>query len=172
MQVKVQIFLQQRDPLSPLLFDVVIDPIQQLLKTSTDQAVLTFNSWRKKLIRRCPSAWASMWGWPEDALGLNLFLQVIYHFTQTVQAIKKFERASLWAGTCTVSGGKCKFVGQKKLRGLRILKLDKVARAFWLRWPCHVWKDIDKLLMGLGVPCSEEDMDLFYAAVTPPQPEI
>ena len=45
-----------------------------------------------------------------------------------------------------------------------MLNLHTFARALRLRWPWLEWKAPEKLWVGLGNPCMEEDMDLFYAA--------
>jgi hypothetical protein len=36
-------------------------------------------------------------------------------------------------------------------------------RVLGLRWPCLELKDASKIWVGLGIPCSETDMNLFYA---------
>ena len=50
--------------------------------------------------------------------------------------------------------------------GLGILNTDKFAQALRLRWPWYEWKEPTKLWVGLGNPCTDEDMDFFYASTT------
>jgi hypothetical protein len=44
--------------------------------------------------------------------------------------------------------------------------MDKFATALRLRWPWFEWKDPNKMWVGSGNPCSEQDMDIFYAGTT------
>jgi hypothetical protein len=49
---------------------------------------------------------------------------------------------------------------------LGIKDLDKFATSLRLRWPWQEWKNADKIWAGSGNPCSNEDMDIFYAATS------
>jgi hypothetical protein len=82
----------------------------------------------------------------------------------------KLERAFLWAASDKVSGGKCKVKWDvvctpKSMGGLGILNLDKFGRALRLRWPWYEWTDPGRAWVGMGNPCNEEDMDLFYTLI-------
>ena len=85
--------------------------------------------------------------------------------------ITKIERAFLWAETDKVNGGKCKVKWEIRCRptslgDLGILDLDKFSRALRLRWPWWEWKDLDRTWIGLGTPCDDKDMNLFYTSIT------
>jgi hypothetical protein len=49
----------------------------------------------------------------------------------------------------------------KELGGMRVLHLDKFARALQLRWLWQEWNTPDKAWVGMEVHCDEMDMLLF-----------
>jgi hypothetical protein len=68
-------------------------------------------------------------------------------------------------------GAKCKVNWEivcrpNKFGGLDIPHTGKFATALRLRWPLLEWKDPNKIWIGSGNPCSDQDMELFYAATT------
>jgi hypothetical protein len=50
--------------------------------------------------------------------------------------------------------------------GPGVLHMGKLVMALRLRWPWLEWMEPDKIWVGTGNPCTEEDMDIFYAATT------
>jgi hypothetical protein len=49
--------------------------------------------------------------------------------------------------------------------GLGILNLDKFGRALRLCWPWYEWTDPERAWVGMGNPCNEEDINLFYTLI-------
>jgi hypothetical protein len=94
----------------------------------------------------------------------TLTSQAIFHLTPLnippgcLASVNKIDHAISWVGTREVTGGKFKLnwetVSRPKHRDLR------------LRWPWLEWRDPTKLWVGMGNPCKEVDMNLFYAATT------
>lgn len=88
------------------------------------------------------------------------------HPVEVIKAIDKLRRAYLWAGSNSVSGGKCKINWEhvckpKEYGGLGILHLRKFAAALRLRWLWLEWNDPPRAWCGLGTPCTTSDRDLF-----------
>jgi hypothetical protein len=54
---------------------------------------------------------------------------------------------------------------QSKMGGLGILDLEKFGRALRLWWPWYEWTEPERAWVGLGTPCNDEDMNLFYASI-------
>jgi hypothetical protein len=54
----------------------------------------------------------------------------------------------------------------KKFGGLGVMHLGKYATALRLRWSWFEWTSPDKIWVGLGNPCPQEDMDIFYTATS------
>lgn len=44
------------------------------------------------------------------------------------------------------------------------MNLETFARALRLRWPWLEWKDPSKMRVGMGNPCNNVDIDLFYTS--------
>jgi hypothetical protein len=85
--------------------------------------------------------------------------------------INEVERAFLWASKEATSGAKYKVNWETGCRpkiygGLGVSHMGKFAMALRLRWPWLEWTESDKIWVGTGNTCTEEDMDIFYAATT------
>jgi hypothetical protein len=113
----------------------------------------------------------------QSLLGSTVASIFFYHLTPlvvppgTINFINKIEWAFLWSAKKTTTEAKCKVNWEtmcrpKKLRGLGVMNLDKFVTALRLRWLWLQWKDSTKNLGGHGNPCSEEDMNIFYAATS------
>jgi hypothetical protein len=102
-------------------------------------------------------------------------LQAIYYLTPlvapsgTLSYVNMLKRAFIWLAKDSSTDGKCMNNWEtvrrpKNLGGLGVLHLDKFATALRLR--CHwlSWEDDNKIRACSANPCSEEDMDIFYAA--------
>lgn len=106
-----------------------------------------------------------------------LTAQPIYHLTSlklpddTLKDIDKIRRKFLWAGGESISDGKCKVNWKrvcrpKDLGGLGVMDLQRFTSALRLRWLWNEWVAPDKLWVGMSVPCSLQDKELFSAATT------
>jgi hypothetical protein len=51
--------------------------------------------------------------------------------------------------------------------GLGILDIHKFGRSLRLRWSWYEWTDLGPAWAGLGNPCNDDDMNLFYASINP-----
>ena len=88
-----------------------------------------------------------------------------------LDTLNKIERAFLWSGAEKTTGAKCKVNWKMVCRpkdygGLGVLDTDKFARALRLCWPWYEWKEPRRLWVGSGNPCTEEDLQFFYASTT------
>ena len=54
----------------------------------------------------------------------------------------------------------------KDYGGLGVLDTDKFARALRFPWLWYEWKEPRRLWVGSGNPCTEEDLQFFYASTT------
>ncbi|WVZ95321.1 hypothetical protein U9M48_041103 [Paspalum notatum var. saurae] len=113
----------------------------------------------------------------ETLVKTMLSSQPIYHLTvfpaqkYLIKQIDKLRRSFLWKGdepenTC---GGLCLInwnttARPKSLGGLGILDLERFARALRLRWLWFQWKNKERAWVGLDVPCTSVDRDLFHAS--------
>jgi hypothetical protein len=108
----------------------------------------------------------------------ELASQAIYHLTpltilpSTLKYINKLEQALLWVAKESTSSAKCEVNWETMCRpkmyggGIGVLHMDKFTMALRLWWPWLEWKSKDKIWVETGNPCSNNDMDLFYAATT------
>jgi hypothetical protein len=83
--------------------------------------------------------------------------------------IDSIRRAWLWHGEVTCNGGHCKVAWGRICRpldlgGLGILDLDRFSTALRLRWLWHERCSRDKPWVGMPVPCSLADQELFAVA--------
>jgi hypothetical protein len=90
---------------------------------------------------------------------------------ETIKFINKIERDFLWSARETTTEAKCKVNRETvsrptKLGALGVQKLGQVRYGSSPRWTWLEWMDPNKIWVGQGNPCSEKDMDIFYAATT------
>jgi hypothetical protein len=52
--------------------------------------------------------------------------------------------------------------------GFGVLDLKKFARALRLRRPWYGWEELAQAWVGLGHPCNDKDMELFYVSINIP----
>lgn len=104
----------------------------------------------------------------------SLASQVVYYITPLIvppsilHSTNKIARAFLWSGTDRTTGAKCKVNWDVVCRpfergGLGVLNTTKFARTLRLRWPWFEWKEPTRMWVGMGNPCDEMDLNLFYA---------
>ena len=89
----------------------------------------------------------------------------------TLNSLNKLERVFLWSGTDKTTGAKCKVNWKivcrpKEYGGLGVPKTDKFVRALRLWWLWYEWKVPHKLWLRFGNPCTDDDLEFFYASTT------
>jgi hypothetical protein len=137
-------------------FQFIVDKIAKKLSIGQEKYVTTPS--RTTLIKSVTTSQAI---YPLTALSPPLSI---------MKAMLKLECAFLWAASDKVFGGKCRVKwdlvsAPKNMGGLEELDLGKCARALRPRWPWYEWLEPERAWVGLGHPCDDKDMELFYASI-------
>ncbi|WVZ59317.1 hypothetical protein U9M48_009474 [Paspalum notatum var. saurae] len=102
---------------------------------------------------------------------LRINMAISAAFKWIFKQIDKIRHSFLWKGEEPENncGGHCLVnwpvvTHPLNMGGLGIADLERFARALRLQWMWFQWKNEERAWVGLDIPCSKDDRDLFYAS--------